>query len=474
MTPNLDIIQNHSVGKRVAANTGLLVGAKAVAAIVGLGSLVITTNLLPIQDVGIILFLHAYMLFFAEVATFQSWQAVIRFGAGLVDRKDVSGLSRLLRFCIALDFVGALVAFVLAVAGLFALSALLPYLSAFQDQDISNSIDKIFGYGLIYCTLILIHQGGASTGIFRLFDRFKPLAYQELVRPVGRLLGVIWAATTHAGLEGYLAAWYVGSFLGYLALPLLALWELKSRFLLKPVFSKMPSLRLDASQGAGDTSDTDMQTRIWPFVWKANIDASLAVGTTHLPVLLIMPLFGPIFVSAYKIADEIARLLSEGVLLLDRVIYPEYARMIGRGDHQHIWGLVLKTASMLLAVGLLLSGFVALAGPWLIPTIFGAGYEDAVILSILLVLAAALMGVAAPLYPVFYATGRPEQAILARGLGMVLYIAVMFSCKNMLGKATPGWALIFGNLCAVLLAVWLAKRALRQVGPVRLTKDGNN
>jgi len=444
---DLTIAEKGTVGRRVAANTGWMVGAKALAAIIGLGSLVLTTQTLPIASVGIILFLHAYMLFFAEVATFQSWQAVIRFGTHDVESGDTHALGRLIRFCIALDFVGAIVAFILAIGGLMFLDIILPLLPSFKQQNGLIDVEQLTSLGMIYSLLILVHQGGASTGVFRLFDKFKPLALQVLVMPVFRLIGVIVAVMSGAGVFGFLSAWFVGSLLGYLSLPLLALLELKSRNLLKTVFSEWPKLKT-------------RHEGMWPFVWKANIDASLATGTTHLPLLLVMPIFGPAFVGAYKVAEEIARLLSEAVLLLDRVIYPEYARMMARGQSAHIWRIVIKAGAIMLAGGLALSAVVALVGPTIIPVVFGPEYNDAIILSILLVLAAALMGVAAPLYPVFFAAGNPGRAIFARLAGLVLYVVLIFVLSAVIGKTGPGWAAISGNLLAVILAAWLAKRTL--------------
>jgi O-antigen/teichoic acid export membrane protein len=445
---DLSIKEKGTVGRRVAANTGLMVGAKACAAIIGLGSLVLVTKSLPIASVGIILFLHAYMLFFAEVATFQSWQAVIRFGTHDVESGDTKGLGRLLRFCVALDFVGAMVAFILAICGLMFLGVILPLLPAFENKDAFGNIEQLTQLGMVYSTLILIHQGGASTGVFRLFDKFRPLALQVLVMPVFRLIAVVGAVLTDAGLHGFLAAWFVGSLLGYLSLPILALIELRSRNLMNIVFSEWPKLSTN-------------REGMWPFVWKANIDASLATGTTHLPLLLVMPIFGPAFVGAYKVAEEIARLLSEAVLLLDRVIYPEYARMMARGQSAHIWRIVIKAGAIMLGGGLTLSAVVALVGPTVIPIVFGPEYNDAIILSILLVLAAALMGVAAPLYPVFFAAGKPGRAIYARLTGLVIYVVLIFVLSAWIGKTGPGWAAIGGNLLAVVLAAWLAKRTLK-------------
>ena len=447
MNENLAIAEKGSVGRRIAANTGLMVGSKALGAVFGVISLIVAIRTLPIEDVGIILFLHAYMLFFAEVATFQSWQAVIRFGTDHVKNNDTKSLGSLLRFCIALDVLGAVAAFVFAVMGLMVFAQFLPDVHSSGANGVVLNSDKLVRYGVVYCLLILVHQGGASTGVFRLFDSFKPLAFHTLVMPALRLVGVIIAALNGAGVVGFLGAWFCASLIGYLVLPALALFELKSRNLMKCVFGRWPSLRAHSKE-------------FWPFVWKANIDAVLATGTTHLPVLLVMPIFGPAYVSVYKVAEEISKLLSEGVLLLDRVIYPEYARMIARGDGEHIWRIVMRTAGIMMLTGFGACVVVALAGPWVIHAAAGAEYNDAVGLSILLVFAASFMGVAAPLYPVFYALGRPGGAIIARGAGLLFYIALVFVLSRFIGTMGPGWAAIGGNVFAILLAVFLAKRAL--------------
>lgn len=449
MSEDLSIAEKGTVGKRVARNTGLMVGAKAAAAVIGLISLVLTTRTLPVAEVGILLFLHAYMLLFAEVATFQSWQAMIKYGTPDVEAKNSSKLAELTRFCIALDFVGAVAAFILAVLGLLFIGHFLPLLPAFASDVQAQNVDKIVKLGIPYCLLILVHQGGASTGLLRVFDKFMPLAIQTLVMPIFRLLGVIVTIMMGVGLIGFVLAWFVGSFVAYVALPLFALLELHQRKILKSVFSKWPNL-------------TAPREGIWGFVWKANIDSSLATGTTHLPVLIVMPIFGAAYVGAYKVADDIAKLLSEGYLLLDRVIYPEYARMMARGNGDKIWRLVVKTGAMMLAGGLILALLPAFLGPSVIPMTFGPGYEDAVPLAVLLVISAAFMGVAAPLYPVFYAAGHPGHAIFARFFGLVIYIGLVIALSNAMGKTGPGWAAIFGNLFAVLLAIILAKKVLKK------------
>ena len=100
MSPNLTVHSKHSVGKRIAANTGLMMGSKITSVVLGLGSIFIATKVLGQNELGIILFLHAYMLFFSEVTAFQSWHICFKashpFGgrAGHVGRTNEQHVKR--------------------------------------------------------------------------------------------------------------------------------------------------------------------------------------------------------------------------------------------------------------------------------------------------------------------------------------------------------------------------------------------
>jgi len=457
MTPDLSVNSKLSTGKRIAANTGLMVGAKILAVILGLGSISLASKVLSVPELGIILFLHAYMLFFSEVTAFQSWQSIIRFGTDDVQNNDASALSRIIQFGLKIDFISAVFGFLISIAifsGIVWLMRAPPdwLLSVFPDlmsREKTMDISDLRDIGILYCSLILFRQRGASIGVFRLFDKFHVLAFHALIMPVIRFAGVLVVIFNDGGLYGFLLAWFCGSLTAYIFLPLMATLELKKRALVKPVLTAESSLRRP-------------REGLWPFMIKSNIDSTLAATTQHLPALLVMGVFGSAWVAIYKIAEETAKLLSEGFKLLDQVIYPELAKMVSVGNIERVWKLVIRTGLMLLGFGLFMALLVNLAGPDLLGLIFKVDYSEAAPLASLLVFAAALMGVAAPLYPVLYATDRPERAIYARGTGVLIYIIAFFGFSFTIGKMAPGWAAILGNASAVIFVVVLAKRTLRR------------
>ena len=448
MTPDLNVQSKHTVGKRIAANTGLMMGSKALSVVLGLGSILIATKSLSAAELGIILFLHAYMLFFSEVTAFQSWQSLIRFGTDDIKNNDSRGLARLIQFGVKIDALSAIFGFLISI-GIF--SFIIHLTQAFPSVFVrAQTVDMagLRNLAALYCVLILFRQRGVGIGVFRLFDKFHVLALHGLIMPFTRFIGVVIAVLSGAGFTGFLLAWFCGSLAAYFFLPIMAMLELKKRNLLKSVFKAQSSLRRP-------------RKGLWPFMIKSNIDSTLAAATHHLPALMVMGVFGSAWVAIYRIAEETAKLLSEGFKLLDQVIYPELAKMVSLGEAAKIWRLVTRTAFILLSFGLVIAFIIQTIGPEVLGRIFSVDYEQAAPLTSLLILAAAITGIAAPLYPVLYATGRPERAIYARGAGVLVYIISFGVFSITIGKMAPGWAAILSHMTAVVLLIFLAKKTLK-------------
>jgi len=449
---NLDVYVKGTVGARVVSNTQLLLGSKVLAVTIGFVTLIVAAHGLGKMELGIVLFTHGFMLLFSKLATFQSWRAIIRFGAIDLRKKDATGLAGLIRFCIALDLLSALAAFLTAIGLLGAIGYLYAVFPDFGDKVNVLDLQQVSTYIYGYCLLILVSQQGTSIGIFRLFNRFDFLAARGLIMPVVRLTGALIAFRLDSGIEGYLLAWFAGSLLSKLALPIAAVFELRKRNLTRKIFSKWPCIRLK-------------RDGLWPFVWKSNIDSTIAAGMTHLPLILVGPLLGAGYVAIFKIAEEIANLLSKAIMLVDQVIYPELARMINKGEFSGVWKIVGKSSLVLMLSGLVLALLVAIAGPSVISAGYGIEYGGVIELSILLILAAAINGIAAPVYTGFYATLRPDAVIMARLSGVAAYLASLAIFCAWFGSTGPGWAAIFGGAVSVGIALLFVKSILNRNTP---------
>lgn len=448
-SPDLDIRSNKTVGKRIAANTGLLVGARGLGVALGLATLLITAKALDNQvSFGTIIFLHGYMLFFAEVATFQSWQSIIRFGSDDVHNGESGRLAGLVKFGIKIDVLSAVLAYAGAIFLFEVYAALVAAYPTLTPQAGGFDVETLKPLVTAYSTVVLFQITGTPIGVLRLFDKFNGLAFAGVVMPGIRLIGALIAYYLGWGMIGFLCVWYVASVSGYLFKVILGFSELLKRGLARPVLKAKESFFRP-------------RTGLWSFVWKSNIDSTLAAGVNQLPILLVGGTFGPAFVAIYKWAEEIAKLLSEGVKLLDQVIYPELARIVSGGEGQRILRLVTRASLVSLAVGLFLAGVVAVFGPFIIDTSLGADYNGVVPLAVVLVIGAALFAAVAPLFPVFYAANRPEKAIYARASGLLIYVIAFFIFTQYFGEIGSALAVVAGYFIGMILVVILTRQVLK-------------
>lgn len=447
---DLTIPSKGTVGKRITSNAKLLFGAKAIGAVLGLIALLVTQKSLnDFVAFGTVIFLHGYMIFFAEMMTFQPWQSLIRFGSADCEARDGASFARLVKFSAILDAVAVVLSYLAAIAlfGIF-----VAFLKAYPDFWVGNEqIDpsSLFGLVVVYSSVVLFQQTGMSTGVLRLFDKFNGLALAWLVMPSVRLVGVLIAAHQGWGMIGFIAVWYVAALVRNFVVIGLGLSELAKRGLLKPVLKAKVNF-LKPRDG------------LWSFTTKAFFDSSLSASFSHLPLLLVTAVFGPIFVPVYKYAEETAKLLSEGVKLLDQVIYPELARIVSAGKGGQMLRLVTKASAVALAVGAVLSILAYFLAPPLVKHFLGDGYEMVPSLTVLLVFGAAIFATVAPLYPVFYAVGKPERAIYARAAGVIAYVTCFIVLTRWLGEIGTGWAWIAGYSVALVVVLILVIKTLSQ------------
>lgn len=448
MTPDLSIKTNQTVGKRIAANAGLMIGAKAIGAVFGVGTLIVAERALGPTGLGLIVFLHAYMLFFADIFKAQTWQSMIRFGSVDVKEHDVSDLSRLLNFGYRLDIISVFFAYIASILLMGLVKLYLAYFPEFSPKGVNFS--QIQGWAAIYCMVIFVRIQDTSIGVLRLFDKFTLLALAALVMPIIHFFGSLYALYKGWGLKSFILIWMAGAAANYMSVSFLGLRELTRRNLLQSVMRANPDMRKE-------------RKGLWPYIGKSSVDTMLASATIHLPVLMVMGVFGAAWVAIYKIAEEIAKLLTEAFKLLDQVIYPELARLVAEGQANRIWAIVLRASAILLCLGLSLSWLILQFGGPVLESIFGPEFRDAAPLASLLVPAAAIMGVAAPLYPVFYAADKPQRAIYVRGATLVIYLFVFVILARLIGEMAPGWAALIANIFAVVFVVILGRQTIKAV-----------
>src|SRR4051812_36995563 len=111
--------------RRVVTNAGLLLGGRAVNAVLGLAAVAIAARALGAKELGVLVLIQAFAMFLGEVVKFQSWQTILQFGARPLAEGDRQSFQRVLRFSLSLDIGSTVIGIAVGVVGAFAFSSIL-------------------------------------------------------------------------------------------------------------------------------------------------------------------------------------------------------------------------------------------------------------------------------------------------------------------------------------------------------------
>ena len=431
-------MKKDNIGARVRKNMGIMLSAKGVAGVMALGGLAFAARGLTVEEFGILVFMHAVVLFFTRVATFRSWLIVVRYAAngktGVASaHEDPFLFGKVMRFCISLDFIACLAAFILAQ------SALLILTDQFEIVESAGPLLEL------YIFLVLFNQKSASLGVLRLFDRYDLIALNALIIPAGRMLGCGVAWYLEAPFVAYVSVWFVASAVSYLILPVLAVRHLKQNGLWRTILSGRPTL-IAPSPG------------VWRFAVLTNVDASIGAGNGLLPIILAGVVGGPAFAAIYRIAKEVAVIIGKGSKMIDKVVFPEFTNLVASGKGQQIPGLIAKVGGVMAAFGALIGVVFWLVGPQFLSFALGPEYAETPLLAILLIISATLAAAGRPIFPALYAANLPLQAIASRLAALVTMIACFLVFYDLIGQTGPGYALIIAAFVRISLGAFFIQR----------------
>ena len=427
------------VFRRIFKNAALLLSGRATNGILGLATLSLSARGLGLEQFGVFVLLQTYVQVIMALATFQSWQAVIRYGAICMEQKSATDFQALVKFTTVLDIAGVIAG---GAIGYFLAPLIGPYV---------GWSEEVIAYGQIFSLQILFTVLATPTGLLRLFDRFDLLAAQAVVTPLVRLIGVGLAVFLEAPFWAYLAAWFVASVAGGVVLVFVG-WREAGR---RGWFAGMTfSLKGITAPHGG----------IWRFSIFSNMHASLSIVTTQMSTFLVGALAGPAAAGLFKIGRDVATAISKPAELLNQSIYPEFARLGSRGEWRDFKGLIVRGAAVAAGGGAAMLVLSWLAGHLFIVTFFGAAFTEAYVPLVLLVATAGLTLCGFPMEPALYAMGRPSIPLrIETAVILVIYLPTLVVLTRILGPtgaAIASLAAVASSLAAMTLltVVQLRKR----------------
>ena len=371
--------------RRALQNTGWLMGARGINAVLSLGYLALATRALGLQGFGNFILAVTFAQAITGLASFQTWQAVVRWGQRRETVADAIG------FALALDLLTVLGG-AIAAALLLALGGdWLPVPVELREE----------AFALTLVSLLAVRS--TPTGVLRLHDRYAQAAAADSVTSMVRLAGAAVVVVAAPSIPAFLLVWAVAELV-----TAAAYWRYALRH---PGFDwRRISLRRlpRAERGA------------WGFVWGTGLSGMLLIASRQILVLLVGALGGAALAGIYRVAAQ----LGEGLLKLAQAVlratYPELVR-----DPEAARDIAARIGKIALFTGFGATALAALGGPWLIALVAGPEYAPAYVPMIVLSAAAAIELAGATLEALLVSRGHALRNFLLRGVPTLLAVAAL-------------------------------------------------
>jgi O-antigen/teichoic acid export membrane protein len=396
-------------------------------------SLAITTRALGAPVLGVLVLIQTYTSIVEELVTFQSWKALIRFGAGHVHDTDRTKLAGVLKIGFLLDLASAAVATVLALAGAAAFARWNGFEPGTTDLIALSSLG------------ILTTVTGMPTAALRLFERFRLFSVQKTIAAAIRLAGVALAAWLDAGLEGFVIAYLVSAVTGRLVLCAFG-W------------------RVLAQNGLGGFLRAPAREwgEIARFSLWTNLITTVSLPIKYFDVLLVGKLVSLEGVAVYKIIKQVSLVMTMVSDSVYQVIYPRLAGFLARRELAAALSEARRVGALLFAFTSLASLAVVVLGPWAIPLVFGAEYaRDFLALDVYMFLRAISCAFVV-VHPLFLAFGFVKREVGILVVANTLYLGAAWVLGTHYGLL--GIVLAYGLQFSSVLApkCWFLRQELRK------------
>lgn len=416
--------------RHILLPSGALLLSNALSSVLGLAALGLLTRSLSLIEFGIFSVATSYTLIISRLVGFQSWQPVLRL-AEMPRHDNVEHRSALLGLGFKLDLAAA------AAAGLVSLIAT-PLLGFALKIDASQTW-AIAVYGLVNITAII----GAPTAVLRLYRRHDLLGGQAVAASLLKVIAVALVFVMNGGLLYCLAAWALAQMAGNLAL--VALGEAQAR-------------RRGVTMLAGSVT---ADLRRFPGLLRDFVETNL-VQTTKMfrdgDVLVVGLLLNVEAAAVFRIARQMGDIAVKATDPLMIVLFPEFARLAGRGDHDRFRLLLLGSLAGLGISAAAAFGLYAAFGEQALAFAFGPEYDGAYVIVGLCILAGLTRAVSQAAPSAMLARGAIRPVIHVMVITGLLYYAGLFLGARVAGLTGVGVGLLAAS---ILSCAWLVAQALR-------------
>ncbi|WP_231510335.1 lipopolysaccharide biosynthesis protein [Fischerella sp. PCC 9605] len=419
--------------RRIIKNVTWLLGGRVITGLTSLVYLSTVTHQLGVTGFGTLVLIQTYIQIVVDLTTFQSSQAVIRYGAICLEQKNKVALQQLLKFTTLLDLVGVLVGLAIAVI-------IAPYLGSYigWNQTLITQVQ--------WCSLIILFTTTATPkGLLQLYNRFDWLAFQITIPTMISMLGAMVAAILNAPLWGYLVVWFIAQASGGLLLFLVGWREAWKRGLLKNINWSLMNL-------------SQSHPGLLKFCIVSNLDSSLPMVMRQASPLVVGIFATPSAAGLFQVSYELSTPLKDIAQILTQSIYPELARLESQEKWRLFAILLLKSTAIAISIGVIIFIISVCLGQIVLKFAFGETFISAYGSLVLLVVAEIFTMGNCALEPAFYAIGKPSFPLRVNAIAILgVYLPLLLVLTKFFGIVGTGIATLSSTALILIfnsLLIW--------------------
>lgn len=422
----------------ILKNLGWLLGGKGFGALCSLIYLAVLSRSLGLKDFG-----HFSLIFgtgqaLVAVASFQTWQTLVKFGAAPVHVQDWARFGRLAWLCGAIDVSGAIVGCVIAFVVYYGFGEALNLNPAY--------VDMAFAFN---CALLWSRMT-TPNGIVRVLDRFDLGSYVEAIVPAGRLIASFVIVLAGATVGRFLFAWALFDLLAAAAY-----WVVASRLVPQALRREnFGHWRQTLRENAG------LSAFFGVTYGSSTLDAIYKQG----PLLAVGALMGTSAAGLYRLADQLAQSIGKLSTLIARAVFPEFAMAHIEADPHAFRRLVRQVTAMAGIGGITVTLVALLFGETILAVIGGPEFVAGAAVLVPLAIGASFELAAVTYEPMLYSTGHATYPLIVRTVALAA-LGVGILALAGFGPVGVGWAVAGGLALAYLLmsaTVWWVLRHARR------------
>lgn len=382
---------------------------------------------------GILVIIQTYVLIVNSIVKFQSWQALIKFGAEAIEKKQGDHFKCLIKQATLLDASGSIAGTIIAVSCSYIVGKWLKWDT------------RMVQMAMLYGITILFDLSGAPTGILRLFNKFKLLTLQKVVTSGIKLAAVFVAFLISKNLWVYIIIWIVTDIIGNIFLFILGLYTLHINKVTEWWKSRLIDFR-----------------KFFIFAFWTNISSTLDIPVKQLDIFIVSAVIGFEGVAIYKILKQISTIIGQIGDPIYQAAYPEFASMIAKKENIGATKFAAKLGIIIFSICIPIALVVSFSSPWWLNILFGKVFAAAWISLSVYLLLQVISTSFITIHPLFVVMGYVQKNFIILAIANAAYLGLAWILGKNIGLI--GVVLAYGVQFSIviLLKIFYISRGIKK------------